>query len=498
MFYSHTFLARKGPLGTVWCAAHLQHRLKKSHYTSTNISSTVDRIMHPEVPIALRLSGHLLLGVVRIYSKKVDYLHQDCNDFLISIRKAFASVEVNLPEDATHAPFQSVTLPDTFDLDALNLEDKLICEGTRDNHLSSQEEITLTDQIPAREDPYITITFDELLISFVVYCSARPSSVDQTARVKDHVHQAQDSERPNEGSHPQDVPDFEFIRDAVSDFHADIPLSPNKGNDDVIEPDKILEQQIINEKILNSVAEEIPVSVEKSQQSQQHGEPPTSAVSNGGPDIIGSHISLGQQPEIQIRSTPIHMQKAKTRKRKLLYDESTVLTNRFMKAALNDYSDLRRKRKCCPSSALDAWKSNNRLRKDKVFSEPLMTEESSPETNIVQSPAHGQTLNWQQLLGPEYCPHRNWQLLLELLESDVSFSMAEYLKEKSVITPISEDLSGELILNKILEGKKRKVCARMFFETLVLKCYGAVDVLQGEPYGDITLKLTHKLFKDHP
>ncbi|RVX02844.1 Sister chromatid cohesion 1 protein 3 [Vitis vinifera] len=41
MFYSHTFLARKGPLGTVWCAAHLQHKLKKSHYTATDIPSTV-------------------------------------------------------------------------------------------------------------------------------------------------------------------------------------------------------------------------------------------------------------------------------------------------------------------------------------------------------------------------------------------------------------------------------------------------------------------------
>lgn len=41
MFYSHTFLARKGPLGTVWVAAHMQSRLKKSHYTSTDIPSTV-------------------------------------------------------------------------------------------------------------------------------------------------------------------------------------------------------------------------------------------------------------------------------------------------------------------------------------------------------------------------------------------------------------------------------------------------------------------------
>lgn len=41
MFYSQEYLARKGPLGTVWSAAHLQNRLKKSHYTATNIPETV-------------------------------------------------------------------------------------------------------------------------------------------------------------------------------------------------------------------------------------------------------------------------------------------------------------------------------------------------------------------------------------------------------------------------------------------------------------------------
>lgn len=81
--------------------------------------------MFPEVPIALRLSGHLLLGVVRIYSKKVDYLHHDCNVFLSHIRTAIATIQVNLPEDASHAPFHSVTLPATFELDALNLDDAI-------------------------------------------------------------------------------------------------------------------------------------------------------------------------------------------------------------------------------------------------------------------------------------------------------------------------------------------------------------------------------------
>ncbi|KAM3686246.1 hypothetical protein ACJW31_11G183600 [Castanea mollissima] len=74
-------------------------------------------------------------------------------------------------------------------------------------------------------------------------------------------------------------------------------------------------------------------------------------------------------------------------------------------------------------------------------------------------------------------------------------AVAQYLKRHSPIDPISEDLSGDLSLNKILEGKTRKLCARMFFETLVLKSYGLVDVQQEEPYGDINLKLTPTLSK---
>lgn len=78
--------------------------------------------MEPEVPIALRMSGHLLLGVVRIYSKKVDYLFQDCNAALTGLNKAFRSIQLTLPEDASKAPFQSITLPQTFDLDALIMD----------------------------------------------------------------------------------------------------------------------------------------------------------------------------------------------------------------------------------------------------------------------------------------------------------------------------------------------------------------------------------------
>lgn len=91
-----------------------------------------DLIMVPDAPMALRLSGHLLLGVVRIYSKQVDYLFRDCNLFSSWLAKAFVSTQVDLPEDARQAPVESVTLPQALNLDDFELED-----DTRDGYLSS-------------------------------------------------------------------------------------------------------------------------------------------------------------------------------------------------------------------------------------------------------------------------------------------------------------------------------------------------------------------------
>ena len=39
--------------------------------------------------MALRVSGHLLLGVVRIFSRKVTYLLTDCSEALVKIKDAF-------------------------------------------------------------------------------------------------------------------------------------------------------------------------------------------------------------------------------------------------------------------------------------------------------------------------------------------------------------------------------------------------------------------------
>ena len=85
-------------------AAHMERKLSKTQTLQTDIEQSVgqstiliclyiyvtslpDAIMGQEIELmALRLSGQLLLGVVRIYSRKAKYLLDDCNEALLKIK----------------------------------------------------------------------------------------------------------------------------------------------------------------------------------------------------------------------------------------------------------------------------------------------------------------------------------------------------------------------------------------------------------------------------
>ena len=87
MFYSETLLSKTGPLARVWLSANLERKLSKSHILQSDIESSVTAIVDQgQAPMALRLSGQLLLGVVRIYSRKARYLLDDCNEALMKIK----------------------------------------------------------------------------------------------------------------------------------------------------------------------------------------------------------------------------------------------------------------------------------------------------------------------------------------------------------------------------------------------------------------------------
>lgn len=162
MFYSQFILAKKGPLGTIWIAAHLERKLRKNQVADTDIGVSVDSILFPDVPIALRLSSHLLLGVVRIYSRKVNYLFDDCSEALLKIKQAFRSTAVDLPPEESTAPYHSITLPETFDLDDFELPENEIFQGNYvDHHISTREQITLQDTMESVVYPASQFGLDE-------------------------------------------------------------------------------------------------------------------------------------------------------------------------------------------------------------------------------------------------------------------------------------------------------------------------------------------------
>ncbi|KAM9915822.1 hypothetical protein OXX80_013828, partial [Metschnikowia pulcherrima] len=75
---SELLVSRQGPLAHVWLASNYDKKLSKQQFLNTNIVASSSLISNRQVQpagdsasnnntITLRLSGQLLLGIVRIY-----------------------------------------------------------------------------------------------------------------------------------------------------------------------------------------------------------------------------------------------------------------------------------------------------------------------------------------------------------------------------------------------------------------------------------------------
>ncbi|KAL9643587.1 hypothetical protein ABK040_010200 [Willaertia magna] len=150
MFYSEFILTKKGPLANVWLAAHWDKKLTKQQIASFDLRKSVKGIIDPQVPIALRTNGHLLLGVVKIYSRKVKYVLAECNETLTKIKLQLKTRDTT-DENITLAPQHStanrnqITLPEVTDLDLLLLPNAATITLEVGDWQSRIQDITLTD-----------------------------------------------------------------------------------------------------------------------------------------------------------------------------------------------------------------------------------------------------------------------------------------------------------------------------------------------------------------
>uniref|UniRef100_A0A0E0I9F9 Rad21/Rec8-like protein N-terminal domain-containing protein n=1 Tax=Oryza nivara TaxID=4536 RepID=A0A0E0I9F9_ORYNI len=368
MFYSHTILARKSPLGTVWIAAHLERKIKKPQIDGIDIPSYAEFIMFPEVPIALRLSGHLLLGLVRIYSWKVNYLFHDCNRMLSTIRTAFASVQVDLPLHADHAPFDTITLPDTFRLDDINLDDAIRLIDTPDNHRKSLDQITLA------EGDYLMIDLDE------------------DARVE--------LSAPGQSSHMGPEPTDE---ERLPPFHIDFGPSDNMDEEISVDPSQGNNSEAVNTSNINQ-ADKAPDLPEIMREAPFEGPelnlPDIDEVNNDPMDVTeesspfviepspprvqdemnaqpvqGEMNAQPVQDEMNAQPVQDEMNAHPAQdKRRIRYDNEIVFSNSYMKRQI-DGGELHRlvsKRRKLPQAAVDVWKFNRIRQKDGFLLDPLV------------------------------------------------------------------------------------------------------------------------------
>ncbi|KAI9018449.1 Rec8 like protein-domain-containing protein [Hyaloraphidium curvatum] len=170
MFFSESILSKKGSLARIWLAAHWERKLSKAQFLQTNIQQSVGAIVHNEQPMALRLTGQLLLGVVKIYSRKARYLLEDCNEALMKIKLAFRPGAVDLPEEQATAAYRAITLPDVITEFEILLPEpgfQLHNFRERSSQLSSQtlsrkEDITITES-PLRLSQPLVIEEPDIL-----------------------------------------------------------------------------------------------------------------------------------------------------------------------------------------------------------------------------------------------------------------------------------------------------------------------------------------------
>ncbi|XP_041114376.1 double-strand-break repair protein rad21-like protein 1 [Polyodon spathula] len=148
MFYTQLFMSKRGPLAKIWLAAHWEKKITKAHVYECNLETTVKDILSPKMKIALRTSGHLLVGVVRIYSRKAKYLLADCNEAVVKIKIAFRPGITDLSEDNLEAPYKAITLVEDFrdfesqlpDVNAIEVAEHFTLNQSRTEEITLKED----------------------------------------------------------------------------------------------------------------------------------------------------------------------------------------------------------------------------------------------------------------------------------------------------------------------------------------------------------------------
>ncbi|XP_073099461.1 sister chromatid cohesion 1 protein 2 isoform X2 [Elaeis guineensis] len=438
MLYSQSLLSRKGPLCNIWIAAFWFKKLKKDQIADTDISSSVDKIM-PEVQISYRVLAQLLLGIVRIFSKKVDYLYHDCNEALTNIRKSFMASQrtvqneaiakprhtvtqtkkaIDVPDqrvnsaeeamptapiEAMRAPHNHVTItvPERFELDSFDLDISDECETAK----SHEQPIAQDEWTDERYQTFLLNEYHRETVTHAEFNSACFTPMDDVLPSHMMDIDFEISEIYNSNSlgvrgektwgysqHIEESGSFaglvamESLGPNVHNVESDHqvhPLKPQKMTSS--DPDKnICAKESL--KLVEPTMLHQTVSSDHEKNEVHVGEDSKATSPSKTYDRTYLPCDLGlASPKFTVRTPAKKERPLMLRKRKILFDETIVLSNETLRQGIHDASSLICKRRKAPHTFLDAWKADIIPNLQQTFMDPLVPCTSSELKALFQN-----------------------------------------------------------------------------------------------------------------
>ncbi|XP_006794189.1 double-strand-break repair protein rad21-like protein 1 isoform X2 [Neolamprologus brichardi] len=338
LFYTQLFTSKRGSLAKIWLAAHWEKKLTKAHVFECNLETTIREIISPKVRIGLRSSGHLLLGVVRIYSRKAKYLLADCSDALIKIKTAFRPGHTDLPVEGLEATIKAITLVEdftTFDPQLPDPSDIDVVDHFSLNQCRS-EEITLKEDFGNN-----FLNFADIGDECQSYNALMDVSFQSLAQHGDAF-----------GDEDRGFDLLDFLAQSSDNAEATEFIQENPQNENL--PSSPLYDQrepicLADANRTDSMEVETPMANQTT--------------------LLANEEAFALEP---VPITPNSERKKGKRKRKLVVDQTKELSNECIRKQLSDFSDLVTPLDMAPPTVqLMQWKESGGA--DKLFAQPCST-----------------------------------------------------------------------------------------------------------------------------
>ncbi|EDQ91870.1 uncharacterized protein MONBRDRAFT_35988 [Monosiga brevicollis MX1] len=540
MFYSDVILAKRGALSKVWVAAHWTKRLTRKQISDANVVEACNTIIKPPVELALRTSGHLLLGVVKIHDEKQSTLVSDCNLAFHRIQVVFRPDAVDAPN--TTAAYATITMQDEL----VDFDDNMFDEvelPPHDEFIAPRDDLMMEEDFVTSSQFHARGAADELDDAFPPFMEPEVGRHDTT------VEQGRDRDDTTMFEDTMDKPmETSMARLSPDPFP---PMLEDMPEPDLAEPDAAQLQG--GDAAADTTMPELPAA------------PHTATVWNVVEDA--DEIELPARAAAAPAPTRQGNRLSKRRSRKLVIDAVTTITNAEMKANLapggnNDLS-------LQPWSAefwLAEWPQTGQKRR---FEEHFdLTEALQPSlVAIAANPTVAGVLRkrFRPVQRADYVPERIVETELPFVKEDLpepdapDFNMTEDMQpgaaidfdleppefndplvpeadteeattslaqsarkaapvrglddeedeeeDEMLVTSAQFEAAGwskrtkkmlsnfqtyfqetdELSYETLTTNHTRRAAAQTLLEVLVLKSKGFIDVEQAEPFGDISL-----------